>query len=68
MDKVKDATVYHAGTRMDEDGRVVTNGGRVLSVTSFGSDFRQALSRSYDDVSRIHFEDCYYRKDIGFDL
>ena len=68
LEKVSDAVVFHAGTRLDDQGATLTNGGRVLSVTGFGTDFRQALQKSYENVARIHFEGAYYRKDIGFDL
>ena len=68
LDEVTDAIVFHAGTRLGEDGKVLTNGGRVLSVTSFGSDFRDALQKAYENVEKIHFADSYYRKDLGFDL
>lgn len=68
LDKAGEAMVFHAGTRMDGEGNILTDGGRVLSVTSFGADFREALYASYQSVSRIHFKDAYYRKDIGFDL
>jgi phosphoribosylamine--glycine ligase len=47
---------------------VLTNGGRVLAVTSFGNDYKEALSRSYDRLKGISFKDIYYREDLGFDL
>jgi len=62
-----DSIVFHAGTRQ-ENGRILTNGGRVLAVTSFGNDFKEALQTSYKNIEKIHFENKYYRKDIGFDL
>ncbi len=68
LEAVRDAVVFHAGTRLSEDGQVLTNGGRVLSVTAFGSDFQEALKKAYENVSRIGFTDAYYRKDLGFDL
>ena len=68
LDEVEDAIVFHAGTRLSEEGEVLTNGGRVLSVTALGSDFRQALEKSYKNVEKIRFTDSYYRKDLGFDL
>ena len=50
------------------DGEVVTAGGRVLSVTSYGKNMKEALQISYNNISKINFENSYYRKDIGFDL
>ena len=61
------SVVFHAGTKLDE-GKVLTNGGRVLSVTSFGDDMTEALARIYMTSEKIHFEGKYYRRDIGFDL
>jgi phosphoribosylamine--glycine ligase len=68
LGEVQDAIVFHAGTRLSEDGGVLTNGGRVLSVTAFGDDFRQALQKSYENVAKIRFADSYFRQDLGFDL
>ncbi len=68
LGEVSDAIVFHAGTRLSKDGAVLTNGGRVLSVTAFGADFREALEKSYQNAGKIHFEGSYYRKDLGFDL
>lgn len=67
LENVVDSTVYHAGTAL-KNGQVVTNGGRVLAVTSFGNDFKQALKKSYQNIEQLHFNKMYYRKDIGFDL
>jgi phosphoribosylamine--glycine ligase len=64
---VKDSIVFHAGTK-SEDGQILTNGGRVLAVTSFGKDFREALKISNKNAQLIGFEGKYYRTDIGFDL
>jgi phosphoribosylamine--glycine ligase len=47
---------------------VVSNGGRVLAVTSYGNDFQEALKKSYQNIEKLHFDTMYYRKDIGFDL
>ncbi|MGN0534249.1 MAG: phosphoribosylamine--glycine ligase [Eubacterium sp.] len=57
-------TVYHAGTAI-KDGRLVTSGGRVLGVTALGKNLEEALSKSYEAVGKISFENAHYRKDIG---
>ncbi|PRX56941.1 phosphoribosylamine--glycine ligase [Flagellimonas meridianipacifica] len=67
IEKVKNATVFHAGTKW-ENGQVVTNGGRVIAITSFGKDYKEALENSYQNMEKLHFEGIYYRKDLGFDL
>lgn len=64
---LNDSIIFHAGTRI-LNGEVVTNGGRVLSVSSLGKDFHEALQLSYRNIGNIRFERMYYRKDIGFDL
>ncbi|MCB0371935.1 MAG: phosphoribosylamine--glycine ligase [Muricauda sp.] len=64
---VQDSIVFHAGTKLSE-GKIVTNGGRVLAVTSFGKDFKEALEQSYQNMEKIRFDGMYYRKDLGFDL
>ncbi len=65
--KVKDYILFHAGTRQAGDD-IVTNGGRVIAVTAFGSDKNDALRVSYRNAALIEFEKKYYRSDIGFDL
>ena len=67
FEDVKDSIVFHAGTKW-KDGRVVTNGGRVIAVSSFGNEMEKALKLSYGNVGRLHFKDMNYRKDIGQDL
>jgi phosphoribosylamine--glycine ligase len=64
---VEDSIVFHAGTKL-ENGKVVTSGGRVLAVTSFGDNFQEAIKKSYQNIDKLHFDKMYYRKDIGFDL
>jgi len=61
----KDITVFHAGTQAGENGEVLTNGGRVLTVVALGKTLAEARQRVYDNISRIHFEGCHYRKDIA---
>ena len=63
----QDSIVFHAGTK-NLNGKTVTNGGRVLSVTSIGNDFKEALKKSYDTIEKIDYQKKYYRKDLGFDL
>ena len=67
FDAIDDAIVFHAGTQLKE-GKVLTNGGRVLAVTAYGADFKDALSRSYKNIEKLQFDKMYYRKDLGFDL
>lgn len=67
LEKVEGSLVFHAGTTLEDD-KVVTNGGRVMAVTSFGANFKEALAKSYENVEKIHFDKMNYRKDLGFDL
>jgi phosphoribosylamine--glycine ligase len=62
--KVQDAFVFHAGTAWKE-GKVVTNGGRVLGVTALGNGIQEAIQRAYEAAAKISWEGAYYRKDIG---
>lgn len=64
---VEDSILFHAGA-IDKDGEVITSGGRVMAVTSYGKDFKEALKTSYASINKISFEKMNYRKDIGFDL
>ncbi len=68
LDKVTDSMVFHAGTKKNAEGHIVTNGGRVLAVTSLREDMKEALATSYDSISKIDYEKKYYRKDIGKDV
>ena len=67
LDKVKDSLVFHAGTVI-ENGKILSNGGRVLAITSLGNDIQEALKKSYQNIDKLHFDKMYFRKDIGFDL
>lgn len=67
LNAVSDSLVFHAGTASDGPA-VITAGGRVLAVTSFGQDIEEATSTSYETIKDIEFEGAYYRKDIGKDL
>ncbi|MCE4563919.1 phosphoribosylamine--glycine ligase [Maribellus sp. CM-23] len=66
-EKVENSIVFHAGTKNDGD-KVVTAGGRVISVSSYGANMKDALATSYRNAEKIEFEGKYYRKDLGFDL
>lgn len=67
LNEVSDSIVFHAGTKQAGD-EVVTNGGRVLAITSYGSNFQEAIKKSYENIQKIHFDQMYFRKDIGQDL
>ena len=67
IENVTDSIVFHAGTKI-ENGNVVSNGGRVLAITSYGDNFQEAIKKSYQSIEKLHFDTMYYRKDIGFDL
>jgi phosphoribosylamine---glycine ligase len=67
LEDITDSEVFHAGTKM-MDGSIVTDGGRVLAISSFGANKKEALDKSYASLRKINFEKMYYRKDIGFDL
>lgn len=67
FDQVTDSIVFHAGTKT-QNGNVVTNGGRVLAITSYGAGFKEALALSNKNAAVIQFDGKYYRRDIGFDL
>lgn len=67
IENVSDSIVFHAGTITKNDD-VVTSGGRVMAITSFGENIEEALEKSYKSINEIHFDKMNYRKDIGFDL
>jgi phosphoribosylamine--glycine ligase len=67
LDLVKESIVFHAGTKLAE-GQVVTNGGRVLAISSYGKDKADALAKSFVNAQKVEFQDKYFRRDIGFDL
>jgi phosphoribosylamine--glycine ligase len=67
LEQVTESVVFHAGTTLKE-GEVLTSGGRVLALTSFGKDKDEALAKSYNSLSQVKFDKMNYRKDIGFDL
>ena len=67
LDKVKDSILFHAGTKL-ENNKVLTNGGRVIAISSYGETKNEALSLSFKNADVISYDEKYYRKDIGFDL
>jgi phosphoribosylamine---glycine ligase len=67
ISEIKDSLVFHAGTKQ-HNGVTVTNGGRVIAVTSYGNSHDEAIKKSYQNIDKLHFDKMYYRKDIGFDL
>lgn len=67
LETVKDSVAFHAGTRMDGD-KILTNGGRVLAISSLANSMDEALEMSYKNAERIFFDKMYYRTDLGFDL
>ncbi len=67
INSIENSIVFHAGTTI-KDGDVVTNGGRVLAITSMDEDYKKALKKSYQNIEKLHFDTMNYRTDIGFDL
>tara|TARA_B100000427_G_scaffold253034_1_gene216415 strand:- start:191 stop:1132 length:942 start_codon:yes stop_codon:yes gene_type:complete len=67
LEKIQDSLVFHAGLKF-ENGEHITNGGRVLAVTSCSKTIEKAIKKSYENIKKIQFENCYFRKDIGKDV
>lgn len=67
LDKVADSVVFHSGTAL-KNGQIVTNGGRVIAVSSYGKNKEEALQKSFEEANKIEFKDKYFRRDIGQDL
>jgi phosphoribosylamine--glycine ligase len=68
MERIRTSMVQHAGTKLNDQGQAVTNGGRVIAVTSFGKDIPSAVKKSMSAVRKIKYKGKYYRTDIGQDL
>ena len=66
--KKNESMIFHAGTKVSSENSIVTNGGRVLSITAFGNSISEAKTTAYEQIDSISFEGCYFRKDIGIDL
>jgi phosphoribosylamine--glycine ligase len=67
LDKVEGSIPFHAGSII-KDGKIVTSGGRVMAITSYGNTYQEAIKKSYQNIEKLHFDKMNYRKDIGFDL
>ncbi|WP_066222782.1 phosphoribosylamine--glycine ligase [Formosa haliotis] len=67
LENIEDSIPFHAGADL-KDGKVLTTGGRVLAMTSYGNTYQEAIKKSYQNIEKLHFDKMYYRKDIGFDL
>lgn len=68
LNNVSNSILFHAGTKLNENQEVETSGGRVIAVTSVAPSLQEALKKCYLEIEKIHFDGCYYRKDIGKDL
>ena len=67
LDSVENSIAFHAGAVLKE-GKIVTSGGRVMAITSYGNTYQEAIKKSYQNIDKLHFDKMNYRKDIGFDL
>lgn len=67
INAIEGSIPFHAGAQL-KDGKVVTSGGRVMAITSYGDTYQEAVKKSYQNIEKLHFDKMNYRKDIGFDL
>ena len=67
VNAIEDSILFHAGAIL-KDGKIVTSGGRVMAITSYGNTYQEAIKKSYQNIEKLHFDKMNYRKDIGFDL
>ena len=67
IENIIDSISFHAGATI-KDNKIVTSGGRVMAITSYGKTYKEAIKKSYQNIEKLHFDKMYYRKDIGFDL
>ena len=67
VEAIEDSIAFHAGATI-KDGKIVTSGGRVMAITSYGETYQEAIKKSYQSIEKLHFDKMNYRKDIGFDL
>ncbi|MGB1232069.1 MAG: phosphoribosylamine--glycine ligase, partial [Winogradskyella sp.] len=67
LENITDSIVFHAGAKQ-QNGNVITSGGRVMAITAFGNTHQEAIKKSYQSIEKLQFDKMYYRKDIGFDL
>ena len=67
IEHIEGSIPFHAGAT-NRDGKVVTSGGRVMAITSYGTTYEEAIKKSYQNIEKLHFDKMYFRKDIGFDL
>ena len=67
LQAIEGSIAFHAGAQL-QNGKVITSGGRVMAITSYGNTYQEAIKKSYQNIEKLHFDKMYYRKDIGFDL
>lgn len=67
IDTIQDSIAFHAGAQL-QDGKIITTGGRVMAITSYGETYQEAIKKSYQSIDKLNFDKMNYRKDIGFDL